>query len=225
MSTILIESGGYPHDVEKQYIRRLNFHVLMVAFEAIASKSYTAEPVEAYKAIPENSRFLYDLVIRNVRIARDGQEYTGHLGINRAQVKKADYRGVYFRGSIDEIGDMDRQFGYDEHDAGLLRFMPAKVKVMTKKAWEALRYADELALIKEGFLFVKWSDERPASGALYGRLLNLTGNEGVAPQVPAPGQHANFLLARNNVPVFAVVNGFLLDLSKPPESIANTIGY
>jgi hypothetical protein len=225
MSTILIESGGYPNDIEKQYIRKLNFHALLVAFEAIASKGYASEPVDAYQAIPENSRFLYDLVVRNVRMERDGQTYTGHLGIIRWQIKKADNRSVYFRGSIEEVGDMDRQFGYDELDAGMLHFMPGKVKVMTKKEWQTLSNEQALALIKEGFLFVKWSDERPAAGAVYGALLNLTGNENVATQVAAPGQNANFLLARNNVPVYAVINGFLLDLSKPPGAVANTMGY
>lgn len=224
-STILIESGGYPNDTEKQFIRKLNFYALVTALESIAKKSYGNEDLAAYNAIPENSRFLYDLVLRNVSIERAGQTYTAHFGINRFQIKKPDFRSVYFRGSIDEIGDMDRQFGYEEYDAKTLTFTPARVKPLKKSEWEALTIQDEMALIRQGFLFVKWTDEKSPSGLVDKHILNLTNNESIATQIPAPGQPANFLLAKNGAPALAVVNGFLLDLSKKPEGIANTIGY
>ena len=38
-STILIESGGYPNDPDKQYIRQLNFMIILNALEQIASRS------------------------------------------------------------------------------------------------------------------------------------------------------------------------------------------
>lgn len=224
-STILIESGGYGGDPEKQFIRKLNFHALVTALETIAKKSYTLEDLAAYDAIPENSRFLYDLVLRNVSIERAGQSYTSNLGINRAQIKKPDFRSVYFRGSIDEIGDMDRQFGYEDRDVKSLSFTPAKVKLLKKKEWEALTREDEMALIRQGFLFVKWTDERSPSGWVEKRLLNLTNNEEIATKIPAPGQHANFLLTKNGTPVFAVVNGFLVDLEGKSAAVMNTIGY
>ncbi len=39
-STILIESGGWKNDPEKQFIRKLNFISLFSSFKSIAEKSY-----------------------------------------------------------------------------------------------------------------------------------------------------------------------------------------
>jgi hypothetical protein len=224
-STILIESGGYPQDIEKQHIRKVNFYALLTAFESISKASYANENLSAYDTIPENSRFLYDLVIRNVGVEKSGQSFKTHLGINRSQMKSADYRSVTFRGNIEEMGDMDRHFGYEERDASSMQFAPGKVKTMRKKEWEALSPAEELSLIKQGFLYVKWTDGPSPGGPVTNHLLNLINTTEEMPQVPRPGLAANFLLSRDNAPVFAVVNGFLINLEKSPSSIPNTMGY
>src|SRR5690625_145086 len=65
-STVLIESGGYPDDPEKQYIRKLNFITLLTAVDAIADQRYSDTPKESYYQIPENNRSLTDLLIREV---------------------------------------------------------------------------------------------------------------------------------------------------------------
>jgi hypothetical protein len=224
-STILIESGGYPNDVEKQYIRKLNFYALLTAFEAISEQSYRVERLDDYAAIPNNSRFLYDLVIRNVSIERAGQRYTGHLGINRSQIKNPDFRSVYFRGNIEEVGDLDRQFGYEEVDASSLQFTPGKIKQMSKSEWQVLTIREEFQLLKEGYLFVKWNDEKSPAGRSDKHILNLINNDGAAMVIAAPSQPANFLLTKEGTPVYAVVNGYLVDLSKQDVSLPNSIGY
>lgn len=223
-STILIESGGYPQDIEKQYIRKVNFYALLAAFESIARESYAAENISAYDTIPENTRFLYDLVVRNVNVEKGGESFKTNLGINRLQLKREDFRSVDFRGIIDEMGDMDRQFGYEEIEAASMKFTPGKVKTMQMKAWEALTSAQELDLIKQGFLYVKLTDSNISSGPLKNHLLNLTHASEVAPD-PKPGQAANFLLYENDSPRYAVVNGFLLDLEEDDQTLPNTFGY
>ena len=42
-STILIESGGWKDDIEKQYIRKLNFITLLSSFRSIIEETYTQE--------------------------------------------------------------------------------------------------------------------------------------------------------------------------------------
>jgi hypothetical protein len=225
ISTVLIESGGYPRDIEKQHIRKVNFYALLTAFESLAKESYANEDLAAYDTIPENSRFLYDLVIRNVAVEKAGQLFTTHLGINRSQMKSDDYRSISFRGIIDETGDMDRQFGYEEMDGTSLKFTPAKVKTMRRKEWESLNAAEEISLIRQGFLFAKWTDGPSPRGMISNHLLNLINTPEEIPQDPRPGQSANFLLTRDNTPVFAVANGFLIDLAKDDQTIPNTMGY
>jgi hypothetical protein len=46
--SVLIESGGYPNDPEKQHIRKMNFLAMMTAIDAIASKKYKQTPVASY---------------------------------------------------------------------------------------------------------------------------------------------------------------------------------
>src|SRR5690606_34953723 len=85
ISTILIESGGYYHDPEKQFSRKLNFLSLLSAFEAIARETYEKEDLKDYDAIPQNSSSLYDLFVRNITITEEGHTFLTHLGINRSQ--------------------------------------------------------------------------------------------------------------------------------------------
>ena len=68
-SAILIESGGYPGDLEKQEIRKLNYVSILSAIYAIGSGSYRELPLEEYYAIPENNRMLFDLKIERVSYA------------------------------------------------------------------------------------------------------------------------------------------------------------
>jgi hypothetical protein len=106
-----------------------------------------------------------------------------------------------------------------------MKFTPGQVKAMRKKEWEALSVAEELSLIKKGFLFVKWTDGSSPEGPMTNHVLNLINAMEEVPQAPRPGLAANFLLTRNNVPVYAVVNGFLIDLENGTPAVPNTMGY
>lgn len=223
VSTILIESGGYPNDPEKQHIRKLNFMALLTAFESIAKGSYTNEDIRQYETIPQNSRNLYDLVIRNVNMEKAGQKFTTNLAINRSQIKSKDFRSMSYRGVIEEVGDMEKVFGYDELEAAGLSLHPGKTKILTKKEWLSLNPIEEMALVKEGFLYIKWSDEKVPTGVLKNRLLNIT-NEEKNEKETGLGEPANFLLTKNGVAVYAVINGYLVDLSKT-ATIPNAWGY
>lgn len=225
ISTILIESGGYYHDPEKQFIRKLNFLALLTAFESVATASYEKENLDDYDLIPENDNALYDVFVRNVTISKEGHEFKTYLGINRSQVRNSDNSGMTYSGRIAEIGDQELVFGYDEIDGTGLKFTPAKIKSMSRAEWEKLSPNQELDLIKDGYLFVKWSDAKSPVGAIKNRLLNLTNNNESPVQEAGIGQGAHFLLTREGKPVFAVVNGYKVDLNEPANVLSNTYGY
>ena len=225
ISTILIESGGYPNDPEKQYIRKLNFYVILNALHAIASNSFEGEDMRDYAGIPENSHALYDLIVRNAEITKDDFKFRAHLGINRSNVTDADKRHMNYRGIIQELGDMDRNFGYEEADAANLTSSPGKIKLMKAAEWENLSLPAEIALLKEGYLFVKFSDRKSPTGPIKNRLLNLTNDPNQNNQPIGLGQSANFILSASGKPVFAVVNGFLLELNKTIAALPNVYGY
>lgn len=225
ISTILIESGGYYLDPEKQFIRKLNFLALLTAFESIAKASYEKEDIKDYDVILENDNSLYDVFVKNVTITKEGQEFKTHLGINRSQVKASDNSSISYNGRIAELGDQELVFGYDEIDASGLKFTPGKIKTMTKSEWDKLSPQQELNLIKEGYLFVRWSDGKSPTGAIESRLLNLTNNSQNSIQTAGIGQSGQFLLTRDGKPVYAVINGYKVDLDQPAKVLVNTYGY
>lgn len=224
ISTILIESGGYPGDLEKEYIRKLNFYALLTALNGIANESYLKEDIAIYERIPENNRSLYNLLVRNVEIMKQGNSFVTNLGINHSQIKDADYRGLSYQGNIEELGDVERVYGYDEVDASGMAYASGKVKTLTKKEWTGLSLAAELQLIRDGYLFVKWADGKSAVGPVKNRLLNLS-NKAVLSGAAGLNQPANFLLTKQGKVVYAIINGFLLQPDQPVKALHNTFGY
>lgn len=67
-STVLIESGHWPKDREKNEIRRLNFVALLVAMRGIADGTYQDAELEHYHALKPNGTSVLDVIIRNVRL-------------------------------------------------------------------------------------------------------------------------------------------------------------
>jgi len=225
ISTILIESGGYYADPEKQYIRKLNFYALLNAFVSIAEKTYVNQNLADYQQIPENSRSLYDVLIRNVSITKEGIQFRTNLGIIRSQIKSPDFGSMSYNGRIEELGDVELSHGYDEIEASSLTLTPGNIKLMRKSEWEALSPQQELDLIRDGYLFVKWIDGTSPSGPLNARLLNLTNKENNLIQTASIGQQAQFLLSRDGKPVYALLNGYVLDLTKDVTAVPNVFAY
>ena len=141
---ILIESGGYKNDPEKQYIRKLNFVSLLTGLQMIASKYYKKKSVKEYEQLPINSKAIYDLIIRNVTIKKGESIFKADLAINRNErpVKGKDY----FTNSseIEEIGDMSVFFGTDEIEAMGMEIIAEKEIGLGSKA--------DFQLVKEGKL-------------------------------------------------------------------------
>ena len=225
ISTILIESGGFKSDPEKQYIRKINFYALLTALESIAKNSYVDQSLSNYESIPENSRSLYDLVVRNVSINKEGIPFKTNLGINLSQIKGPNFSSMSYNGQIEELGDLELSYGHDEIEASQFSLILGKVKSILKSEWDKLTQEEEFQLIKEGYLFVKWLDAKSPVGPLSNRLLNLTNNDIGPLKAAGIGQQAQFLLTREGKPEFAVINGFVLDLNKDLQQVPNVFGY
>ncbi|HEU4629775.1 MAG TPA: serine hydrolase [Gemmatimonadaceae bacterium] len=71
-STILIESGGWRHDPEKQYLRRVNFVALVRALDGLASGEYADAPLAAYAGLPPNGPAVTDLVVTGGTVVAPG---------------------------------------------------------------------------------------------------------------------------------------------------------
>ncbi len=219
ISTILIESGGYQNDPDKQFIRKINFYGILTALEAIASETYPNENVENYWSLPNNNRNLHDLMIRHVNF----QDVKSDIGINRNQRLSSDFLRMDYAGAIVKIGLLDSTFAYEEVNADGLEIVNGKTKILKKAKWEKLTPTKELNLIKRGYLFVKWKNELSPVGPLRNRLLNLT--NAVRSTEINVNEPADLILAKGKKPTYALINGFVIDLSSSKLPMMNSMGY
>jgi Zinc carboxypeptidase len=171
-SLILIESGGYKTDIEKQFIRKLNFVAMLAAFEAIAHKSYKKYKLKHYEAIPDNDNTLFDLLIRNVQCPENGQTTLKDLGINLNERNINNATKFETDGRVDDMGDLSTFWGIQELDA----------KGMT------------LGLPKDHPDILERFNYRPRNASADQLSLR---------------EEATFLLLKNDVVRYAVVNGVL----------------
>jgi hypothetical protein len=124
-SLILIESGGYRGDTEKQFIRKLNFVAILRALEAIADGSYRKYKRRNYEALPTNDNALFDLLIRNVVFEEKGKKLVKDIGINLNERNLENATLFTTDSRVDDLGDLSIFWGIQEIDAtGLsLRFL------------------------------------------------------------------------------------------------------
>jgi len=71
-STVLVESGGWRDDPRKQYLRRVNFVGLLRALESIATGSWADVSRAPYEDLPENGRWVEDLLVLDGTLALPG---------------------------------------------------------------------------------------------------------------------------------------------------------
>ncbi|WP_353182931.1 M14 family zinc carboxypeptidase [Parapedobacter lycopersici] len=222
-STVLIESGGYPGDPEKQFIRKLNFIVILNALMEIAQESYTQYDRAEYETLPFSASQLSDLLIRNVGAAHDSLNYRVDLSIVRNEVTDpGDYRTYHVQSRITDVGDLKEQFGYAELDAEGYHFMPGKVYPTAFNSIEQVSMAQAMDLLRQGYYAVRVTnlpEDRHHSLPLI-----VFNTRTPVPSGPNLGATANFFLARDNVPAYAVINGYLIDLSAiPGEQFKNYV--
>lgn len=100
-STILIESGGWQGDPQKQYLRKVNFVAILSALEAIATGGYEGVGVDLYQTLPPNGRRLADLLVLGGTVVIPGlPSYQADLLINY------DRPLLEEGGTISDIGDL-----------------------------------------------------------------------------------------------------------------------
>lgn len=208
-SLILIESGGYADDREKQEIRKLNYVSILSALHTIANGSYRDIPVEAYQKIPNNDRKLFDLKIEKVTYGLLGKDYILDLGFFRNEVDLPGHKDFYYRASLGDQGDLSTFYGYETFDA-------TGYRIVAPKMVEVDRIGDPYGMLREGVAYVKTTVKGKRDFVEF--PMNLVGPDFKPKPVKLqPGINPTFFLERNGTLTHALINGFLLDLSKPLE--------
>lgn len=213
---VLIESGGFVGDPEKQYIRQLNFMAILSALDKIADNSLTKENREEYYNIPENGRWIYDLVVRNATVKQSGKSFTADLGINRSEINYANASKFFYYSKIEDFGDLHPQYGSQEIDAAGLTIEKGKVYPTSYRNVSEISKLNALSLLKEGYTYVRLTaDSNTRALGLYFTTtpLHILRTGQAAPSgTPGLGNTATFILKKAGKVKYAVINGFVHDL-------------
>lgn len=218
-STILIESGGYPEDPEKQFIRKLNYVSILSAVYAIATEAYKELPLEAYGEIPENDRQLFDLKIEKLTYRLLGRDYLVDVGIHRQEVGKSGQEDFYYKSAVTDQGDLSTFYGYTTLNAEGYKAVDAGVYPKTMANLNAAKSLDGMDLLRQGYAYLRVGElpQGPDHDSLPLHLVS----EGY--KVPGLSLHIGvnptFFLEKDGVKRYAVINGFLVNLADDSPSV------
>lgn len=157
-SLILIESGGYKDDIEKQFIRKLNFASILTAFQAISDKSYKKYKLKHYNALPTNDQSLFSLLVRNAQFIENGKMVIKDIGIGLNERNNAEATQFTLDSRVEDLGDLSIFWGLTELDAQgmVMRFPKDNLDKFSKfnlserqKQIDMLRRGDEATFILE----------------------------------------------------------------------------
>lgn len=224
-SAILIESGGYKNDVEKQEIRKLNFVSILSACYTIANKDYNTISIEDYEKIPQNDRKLFDLKIERFTHKLLGKDYILDLGINHLEVQDKNHEDFYNVGSIVEKGDLSTFYGYETVDATGYRLMEGNVYPHIVPSLKELQKMNIYSLLKSGYTYVRLAEFSQQEKEVSLPINILDKDQKVPGFYVNIGNNPNFVLQKDGSVDYAVVNGFLINLKTQESNFKNAIFY
>ncbi len=111
ISTILIESGGYKNDSEKQFIRKMNFIALLNAFYSIAIDNYANFDEAVYDKLPFIEENIHEIIIRNLEVPSGKTKALCDFAINTREVPNGN-RTMF----ISDKGDLSVFYGLQDYD-------------------------------------------------------------------------------------------------------------
>ncbi len=228
-SVILIESGGYPDDPEKQYIRKMNFIALITGIFSIANKNWQKYSIAQYEAIPFNERLLKSLIMRNLSLKKNNKDYKVDVAYLYGEVGIDNERNFYYKNVIDEIGDLSIYYGYQEVDCNGMTGEEGKVYPKKFGSLAEVKKLNLKDLYKEGYTSVvvekeKIKEEFTTLGINI--LLNTDKRyKKVGSPLAAMGKNPDIVIRQNGKVRYVVINGFIQDVDKEENSILNALVY
>jgi hypothetical protein len=219
ISTVLVESGWLADDMEKEQVRKLNFLLLLSAFESLSTNHYRGFTLADYEGIPMNDDKMFDLLIKCAFRTVNGFKGMIDIGVNRAEISIPGTKSYYSQGVVEDIGDLSAYHGFTTIDEDGLCLRPGKIHEQSINRVEDLDSLDIGALLKDGILFIRVKDmpeqvnlEQPIN------LVNKTFPDKDA-MVKFEGP-ANFLLTtQDGETKYIILNGFLLEPDNIPAHV------
>jgi hypothetical protein len=107
-STVLVESGGWLDDPEKEYLRKLNAIGLLSSCHAIATGEFLRSDVSLYESLPLNNKNVFDVIIRDAscNTSKSLASTRVDIGINIEEQRDDETQEVKRVPKIVDIGDL-----------------------------------------------------------------------------------------------------------------------
>ncbi len=130
-STVLVESGGWPDDRDKMFIRKLNYVGLLTSLHAIATGAYRQADLTSYDELPFGTKYLYDVILRNVEWKGDSGVLAlrADIGINLDEETDAATGQIQLVGKVVDIGDLSVYGAFKDVDASTLSLSGEEIKI------------------------------------------------------------------------------------------------
>jgi hypothetical protein len=119
-STVLVESGGWPGDREKMFLRKLNYVGLLTTLWALATGEHRHADVRVYEDLPLNTKYIYDLIFRNAVLKANDRApaVTVDIGINIDEETDPTTGAKKPIGTVVDIGDLSSFISFEEIEMG-----------------------------------------------------------------------------------------------------------
>lgn len=216
-STILIETGGWKNDPDKQFLRKINFMLLTSAMLAAADKSYRDADINAYDKIPFNEEILKDLVLRNMYYEKNGIKII--LDISADRIERNNNGKIFYNSVIDDIGDLSTLYGYEDYDFTGYEIHPGKI-YDSKKSPAGYDNNFLNNLLAEGYTDILYTGK--VNKLRDDFALNIINNKNIRNDISI-GSNASFYLKRNDKIEMVFVNGFLYDVTNKINKLNNPL--
>jgi hypothetical protein len=221
-SIVLIESGGWYDDREKEFLRKINFISLLTSFKGIAEKSYLTEKIESYQSIPINEKLMMDFIIRNITVRKFQTKYILDIGINYEEVNINTNHNFYYKAKIEDIGDLSVYSGYKELDATGLTLALGKTCETEFNSIDEIKSVEPYSLLRKGITNLKISDgnlQNNYSPVMFNIILNNRERKEELKEEAVP----NFILCERGKFKYAIINGFLIKANSVGRKEGNAL--
>jgi hypothetical protein len=223
-STVLIETGGWKGDIEKQFLRKINFLTFISAFYSIATKSYKHESTKLYDQIPKNEDYVMDLILRNLKYKKDKKDYKIDLGINRTENNYNDAKEFYYTSTVEDLGDLSVFFGYEDFDMTGYELQKGKTYPKEFKSLNEIERFNFTKLYQAGYTNViinSKSKNKPFTNLPINIFLK--NNKKNNSNQKLLNSKANFVISKNGEVHYVVINGFLIGVKSPFGKVYNAL--
>jgi hypothetical protein len=189
---------------------------MVKAFLYIANNLYLNSPIEPYFDIPSNGKFLYDLILRNLKYKINDTDLVLDICINREEFYAHGERNPYFISSIEEIGDCRYLHGIEEYDCSDL-ILEIDNLIEKIDLIDNLTNQDILSLLEKGKLFLISNYHKP----YFNYPINIVNNN--FKNELTLHKPANFILKNGNDIKYIVINGMITAFKELPNLKINGI--